>query len=81
VKVKKPKREKRPEAEVPVDLRAALRKNKKALATFDGFSPSHRRGYVEWITEAKQAATRQKRVAEAVEWLAEGKARHSKYQR
>jgi uncharacterized protein YdeI (YjbR/CyaY-like superfamily) len=81
VKVAKPRREKRPEAEVPADLRAALQKNKKARATFDGFSPSHRREYVEWITEAKQEATRQKRVAQAVEWLAEGKSRHWKYQR
>jgi uncharacterized protein YdeI (YjbR/CyaY-like superfamily) len=81
VKVEKPKREKKPEAEVPADLRAALRKNKTALATFDGFSPSHRREYVEWITEAKQEATRQKRVAQAVEWLAAGKSRHWKYQR
>jgi uncharacterized protein YdeI (YjbR/CyaY-like superfamily) len=81
VKVAKPKREKKPEADVPADLRAALRKNKKAQATFDGFSPSHRREYVEWITEAKQEATRQRRVAQAVEWLAEGKSRHWKYQR
>jgi uncharacterized protein YdeI (YjbR/CyaY-like superfamily) len=80
VRVKRPKREKRPEAEVPADLRAALKKNKKALATFEGFSPSHRREYLEWITEAKQEATRQKRIAQAIEWMAEGKSRHWKYQ-
>ena len=58
VKVEKPKRQKKPEAEVPADLRAALKKNKKALAAFEAFSPSHRREYVAWITEAKQEATR-----------------------
>lgn len=80
VKVEKPRAPKKPEAEVPPDFRAALRKNKKALATFEAFSPSHRREYVEWIVEAKQAATRQKRLTQAVEWLAEGKSRHWKYQ-
>jgi uncharacterized protein YdeI (YjbR/CyaY-like superfamily) len=81
VKIEKPRREKKPEAKVPADLQAALKKNKKALAAFEAFSPSHRREYVEWITEAKQEATRKKRVAQAIEWLAEGKSRHWKYQR
>jgi uncharacterized protein YdeI (YjbR/CyaY-like superfamily) len=81
VKVAKPKRQKKPEAEVPADLWAALKKNKKALAAFEAFSPSHRREYVEWITEAKQEATRNKRVAQAVEWIAGGKSRNWKYQR
>jgi uncharacterized protein YdeI (YjbR/CyaY-like superfamily) len=81
VNVERPKREKKPEAEVPADLQAALKKNKKALATFEGFSPSHRREYVEWITEAKQEATRQKRLTHAIEWLEEGKPRNWKYQR
>ena len=80
-KVEKPKREKKPEAEVPADLLAALKKNKKARATFEAFRPSHCREYVEWITGAKQDATRKSRVAQAVEWLAEGKSRHWKYQR
>jgi uncharacterized protein YdeI (YjbR/CyaY-like superfamily) len=81
VKVEKPKNEKKPEAEVPDDFRAALKKNKKALATFEAFSPSHRREYVEWIVDAKQEATRKKRLAQAVEWLAEGKSRNWKYER
>jgi uncharacterized protein YdeI (YjbR/CyaY-like superfamily) len=68
---------------VPEELAAALamRKHAKARATFDGFSPSHRREYVEWIAEAKRAETREKRVAQALEWLAEGKARNWKYER
>jgi uncharacterized protein YdeI (YjbR/CyaY-like superfamily) len=80
-KVERPKREKKPEAEVPADLLAALKRNKKALATFEAFSPSHRREYVEWITEARQEATRKKRLAQAVEWMADGKSRHWRYQR
>jgi uncharacterized protein YdeI (YjbR/CyaY-like superfamily) len=74
---------KRPEAKKPVvvpdDLVAALRRNKQARTTFENFSPSHRREYVEWLTEAKTDATRQKRLATAIEWMADGKARNWKY--
>jgi uncharacterized protein YdeI (YjbR/CyaY-like superfamily) len=69
----------KPEAEVPVDLAAALAKNKTAAKAFQTFSPSHRREYVEWITEAKRDETRQKRIATTLEWLAEGKPRNWKY--
>lgn len=65
--------------EVPPSLAAALGKNRKAQAAFDAFSPSHRREYVEWITEAKREETREKRIAQALEWLAEGKPRNWKY--
>ncbi len=78
VKVERPKREKAPLV-VPADLLAALKKNKNAQATFDGFSPSHQREYVEWITEAKTDETRQRRLAQAIEWMAEGKSRQWKY--
>jgi uncharacterized protein YdeI (YjbR/CyaY-like superfamily) len=64
---------------VPDDLAAALGKNRKALATFDGFSPSHKREYVEWIAGAKREATRQQRLKTAVEWMAEEKPRYWKY--
>ena len=57
----------------------ALEKNKKAAATFKAFSPSNKREYVEWITEAKREATREKRLAQAIEWMAEGKPRNWKY--
>jgi uncharacterized protein YdeI (YjbR/CyaY-like superfamily) len=66
---------------VPADVMKALRSNKKALATFGGFSPSHRREYLEWIAEAKRAETRAKRIATMLEWLAEGKSRNWKYER
>jgi uncharacterized protein YdeI (YjbR/CyaY-like superfamily) len=64
---------------VPDDLAVALKKNKRARETFEGFSPSHRNEYVEWITEAKRDETRQKRLDQTLEWLAEGKSRHWKY--
>ena len=64
---------------VPADFAGALKKP-AARKAFDAFSPSHRREYVEWITEAKTDATRQKRMATAVEWLAEGKSRNWKYE-
>ena len=71
----------RPQLAVPDDLAAALRmrKNAKARATFEDFSPSHRREYIEWITEAKRDETRAKRVAQTLEWLAAGKPRNWKY--
>lgn len=71
----------KPPAEVPADLAAALKKSAKARATFEGFPPSHRREYVEWIVEAKRDETRQRRIAQAVEWHAEGKSRNWKYER
>ena len=64
---------------VPADFMAALKKNKVALATFENFSPSHKREYVEWITGAKRVETRNSRLATAIAWLAEGKSRHWKY--
>jgi uncharacterized protein YdeI (YjbR/CyaY-like superfamily) len=73
-------RKTKPEAAVPADLTAALKKNKAAASAFKEFSPSCRREYVEWITEAKREETRTKRIATAVEWIAEGKQRNWKYQ-
>jgi len=63
------------------EFAAALAKAPKAKAALDGFPPSAQRDYLEWIAEAKQAATRQKRIATAIEWLSEGKRRHWQYQR
>lgn len=64
---------------VPDYLSVALKKNKKAQATFDGFSYSHRKEYVEWLTEAKTDETRARRLQTTLEWLAEGKPRNWKY--
>jgi uncharacterized protein YdeI (YjbR/CyaY-like superfamily) len=57
-----------------------LKKNKKALAAFEAFSPSHKREYVAWVTEARTEETRARRMQTTLEWLAEGKSRHWKYQ-
>jgi len=65
---------------VPEYLTAALKKNKAARRTFDGFPYSGKKEYVEWLTEAKTDATREKRLAKTVEWLAEGKRRNWKYE-
>ena len=64
---------------VPRILATAMAKKKKAKSFFDGLSPSCQREYCEWIDEAKRDATKEKRVATAIEWLAEGKTRNWKY--
>jgi len=66
---------------VPADLAAALAKNANARKTFEGFSPSHRREYVEWIVEAKRDETKKTRLATTIEWLAKGKKRNWKYEK
>jgi uncharacterized protein YdeI (YjbR/CyaY-like superfamily) len=79
--VKRPqKREAKPDLPVPQDFEAALRDNANARATFEAFPPSQRREYVQWVSEAKQDATRAKRLATSIEWLAEGKRRNWKYE-
>ena len=65
---------------VPNYLLVALKKNKKALAAFESFSPSHKREYVDWIVEAKREETRVKRIKSAIEMLAKGKSRNWKYE-
>lgn len=80
VAVKKPKKVAKPEAKVPPDLAAALKKNRKAAATFEAFPPGQRREYVDWIVDAKRDETRAKRIVQAVEWLAKGKKRNWKYE-
>ena len=74
--VKAPK----PAPKTSPEFAAALKKNRKASAVFEAFSPSCKREYVEWIAEAKRDETRDKRIAQAVEWIAEGKQRNWKYQ-
>ena len=65
---------------VPSALRAALVKSPKARAIFEGFPPSKRREYADWVAEAKSTETRAKRVATSIEWLAQGRSRHWKPQ-
>lgn len=70
-----------PLPEMPADFAAALGGVPAARRTWDGFSSSHHREYLDWILGAKRAETRAKRIAQAVEWLAEGKSQNWKYQK
>jgi len=74
--VKAPKADSKP----PTELTQALKANKKASAVFAAFSPSCKREYIDWIAEAKRPETREKRVTQAIQWIAEGKQRNWKYQ-
>lgn len=80
VKAARPKMEKAPIV-VPDVLLEALARNEKAAETFNNFPPGSKREYVEWITDAKTEATREKRLATTIEWLTEGKRRNWKYER
>jgi uncharacterized protein YdeI (YjbR/CyaY-like superfamily) len=67
--------------EIPEYFENALSKNKKAKQHFEAFPYSHRKEYIQWISEAKTEATREKRMETAIEWIAEGKSRNWKYER
>ncbi len=73
---------KAPKAEIPMpdDFAAELGRYQGARAKFAEWAPSHRREYLEWIVEAKRPETRAKRIAQAAEWIAEGKKRNWKYE-
>jgi uncharacterized protein YdeI (YjbR/CyaY-like superfamily) len=77
---RKAKDEPKPAVVMHPDFAAALDKSPKAKGILDRFPPSAQRDYLEWIAEAKQDATRQKRIATAIEWLSEGKRRNWKYE-
>ena len=80
VKTPRNKQESAP-LDMPEDLRAALDAQPAAASHFAAFAPSAQREYVEWVVEAKRAETRAKRIAQAAEWIAEGKKRHWKYEK
>lgn len=77
----KAKRARQPgkEPPAPADLKKALAANAKAAATFRNFAPSHRRAYLDWIADAKQPATRERRLRTTIEWLEAGKPQNWKY--
>lgn len=79
--VKLPLRKKTEKADlaVPDYFTKTMDKNKKAAMVFESFSPSHKREYVQWVMEAKTEDTRNRRMATAIEWMAEGKGRNWKY--
>ena len=64
---------------VPTELKAVLAKNAKARKTFEHFSYSHKKEYLEWITDAKRDETRKKRLKTAIQWLAKGKPQNWRY--
>ncbi len=78
---KKPKSTEKKVLKVPSYLSSALKMSKKAKETSDNFSYSNKKEYVEWLTEAKTEETRERRLATAIEWMAEGKVRNWKYVR
>ena len=78
---RKVKHEPKPPAELHPEFAKALNANPTAKVTLDGFPPSAQREYLDWISEAKQDKTREKRIADAVEWLSEGKRRMWKYEK
>ena len=83
VKKARPKAAAKPAPALPDDLAALLAQKKHAAArkAWESFPPGAQREYVEWIAEAKTDATRQKRLATTLEWLAEGKRRNWKYEK
>lgn len=81
IKVARPAKKQTQVPEMPDDFTAALKKNARARKTFWNFSPSKRKDYLEWVTEAKRDGTRRQRIGTSIEWLAEGKAPNWKYER
>lgn len=79
VKVIKSRNVSKNEIEVPLYFKKALKSNQTASGTFENFSPSHKREYLEWIIEAKTEETRNRRMANALEMMSEGKTRNWKY--
>jgi uncharacterized protein YdeI (YjbR/CyaY-like superfamily) len=79
VKKTRPKTAPKPPPTLPADFAAVLKKHTAARKHYEAFSPSAQREYIDWITEAKTDATRQKRIDTALAWLAEGKHRNWKY--
>ncbi|MDR2234585.1 MAG: YdeI/OmpD-associated family protein [Chryseobacterium sp.] len=69
------------ETEIPDYFQSALKANQKAAQVFEKASPSFRKEYIKWIMEAKTEATRNKRMEQALEWIAEGKSRNWKYEK
>ena len=70
----------KPELQMVPAFQTALDDNPKAGKNYLGFAPSQQREYLDWIVDAKREETRAKRIAHAIEWLAEGKKRNWKYE-
>jgi uncharacterized protein YdeI (YjbR/CyaY-like superfamily) len=80
--IKVPRRTRRTEKKalkVPKYFKDALVKNRMALKTFESFSYTNKKDYVDWMTEAKTEETRIKRLVNSIDWLSQGKIRNWKY--
>jgi uncharacterized protein YdeI (YjbR/CyaY-like superfamily) len=79
--VKLPERERKGPKEVvmPEDFATRLQADSAANEIFEARSQSFRKEYLVWISDAKTNATRQKRIDESLDWIAEGKGRFWKY--
>lgn len=55
---------------VPKDMMQAFKKNAKAYANYQAFSPSYRKNYLYWLNSAKRQETRDKRIAEIIQLCA-----------
>ena len=77
--IDRPKKSAKKTVRVPSELTAALKKNKMATKVFSEFSSSCKREYADWIAQAKRPETKQRRVKQAIEWIAQGKQRNWKY--
>ena len=75
------KRRVRKPVRTPPDLAAALKRHTKARVAYEAFPPSHKREYIDWITEARTKETRARRLQTAIEWIASGKSRNWQYER
>lgn len=81
IKVNKVKSTKDEAIEAPAYFLKELKQNKEALKTFNAFTYSCKKEYIVWITDAKTETTREKRMSQAIEWMAEGKKRMWKYEK
>ncbi|KAF2080744.1 YdeI/OmpD-associated family protein [Flavobacterium sharifuzzamanii] len=63
------------EVVAPKEFVDALKKDTKATEIFESKSPSFRKNYIIWIADAKTDETRNKRISQSLEWIAEGKDR------
>jgi uncharacterized protein YdeI (YjbR/CyaY-like superfamily) len=71
----------REDAPLHEDFRRALEARPDVQKAYEAMAPGRRREYAEWIAEAKRDPTREKRIATALEWIAEGKGKNWKYER
>ncbi len=77
----RPAKKQTTEVKTPSYFASALKRSKKASEKWKSFSLAKRKEYITWLEDAKTVDTREKRLATAVEWIAEGKGRNWKYEK